>query len=96
MASPVVQFSYRLAPRAPEHTGPENVAPEVVYLATEPASHVNGKVFFVMGGLIALLTDPSPVRTLQRDGRWSPEEIALAYSRTLGMDVVNPAPAKTE
>jgi NAD(P)-dependent dehydrogenase (short-subunit alcohol dehydrogenase family) len=79
-----------------EHTGPENVAPWVVYLATEPARHVNGKVFFVMGGLIALLTDPAPVRTIQKAGRWSPEELALVFSRTLGMDLVNPAPAKID
>jgi hypothetical protein len=72
------------------------VAPWVVYLATEPASHVNGKVFFVMGGLIALLTDPAPVRTIERGGRWTAEEIALVFSRTLGMDLVNPAPARIE
>jgi NAD(P)-dependent dehydrogenase (short-subunit alcohol dehydrogenase family) len=78
------------------HTGPENVAPWVVYLATEPARHVNGKVFFVMGGLIALLTDPAPVRTIQKEGRWTPEELALVVPRTLGMDLVNPAPAKID
>jgi NAD(P)-dependent dehydrogenase (short-subunit alcohol dehydrogenase family) len=83
-------------PATLEHTGPENVAPWVVYLATEPASHVNGKVFFVMGGLVALLTDPAPVRTIQRGGRWTAEDIALVFSRTLGMDLVNPAPAKLE
>jgi NAD(P)-dependent dehydrogenase (short-subunit alcohol dehydrogenase family) len=74
------------------HTGPENVAPWVVYLTTDPARDVNGKVFFVMGGLIALLDDPAPVRTIQKDGRWSPEELALLFPRTLGMDLVNPAP----
>jgi len=83
-------------PATLEHTGPENVAPWVVYLATEPASHVNGKVFFVMGGLIALLTDPAPVRTIQRGGRWTAEDIGLVFSRTLGMDLVNPAPARLE
>jgi NAD(P)-dependent dehydrogenase (short-subunit alcohol dehydrogenase family) len=83
-------------PATLEHTGPENVAPWVVYLATEPASHVNGKVFFVMGGLIALLNDPAPVRTIQRGGRWTAEDIALVFSRTLGMDLVNPAPARLE
>jgi len=83
-------------PATLEHTGPENVAPWVVYLATEPARHVNGKVFFVMGGLVALLTDPAPVRTIEKAGRWSPEELALVFSRTLGMDLVNPAPAKID
>jgi NAD(P)-dependent dehydrogenase (short-subunit alcohol dehydrogenase family) len=79
-----------------EHTGPENVAPWVVYLTTDAASHVNGKVFFAMGGLISLLDDPVPVRTIEKQGRWTPEEIGLVFSRTLGMDLVNPAPPKPE
>jgi len=77
-----------------QHLGPENVAPWVVYLATDAASHVNGKVFVAMGGMISLLDDPAPVRTIQKDGRWTPEEIATIFSRTLGMDLVNPAPPK--
>ena len=83
-------------PTTLEHTGPENVAPWVVYLATDPAGHVNGKVFFVMGGLIALLTDPAPVRTIQTEARWTPEQLAIVVPRTLGMDLVNPAPAKLD
>ncbi|MFN8543933.1 MAG: SDR family NAD(P)-dependent oxidoreductase [Candidatus Binatia bacterium] len=74
------------------HMGPENVAPWIVYLTTDAAREVNGKVFLVMGGLVALLDDPSPVRTIQKDGRWTAEEIALLFPRTLGMDLVNPAP----
>ena len=83
-------------PTTLEFTGPENVAPWVVYLATDAASHVNGKVFFAMGGLVSLLDDPAPVRTIEKPGRWTPEEIRLVFSRTLGMDLVNPAPPKTE
>jgi NAD(P)-dependent dehydrogenase (short-subunit alcohol dehydrogenase family) len=79
-----------------EHTGPENVAPWVVYLATDAASHVNGQVFFVMGGLIALLNYPAPVRTMTVDGRWTPEQIATLFPRTLGLELVNPAPARQD
>jgi NAD(P)-dependent dehydrogenase (short-subunit alcohol dehydrogenase family) len=74
--------------------GPENVAPWVVYLATDAARDVNGQVFFVMGGMIALLNYPAPVRTMQKDGRWTPEEIAMLFPRTLGMELVNPAPRR--
>jgi NAD(P)-dependent dehydrogenase (short-subunit alcohol dehydrogenase family) len=77
-----------------EHTGPENVAPWVVYLATDAARHVNGQLFFVMGGLIALLNYPAPVRTMHTDGRWTPEDIATLFPRTLGLDLVNPAPPR--
>ena len=77
-----------------QNMGPENVAPWVVYLATDAASHVNGQTFFVMGGMVALLNYPAPVRTMQKDGRWTPEEIAALFPRTLGLDLVNPAPAR--
>jgi 3-oxoacyl-[acyl-carrier protein] reductase len=77
-----------------QNMGPENVAPWVVYLATDAASHVNGQTFFVMGGMVALLNYPAPVRTMQKDGRWTPEEIATLFPRTLGLDLVNPAPAR--
>jgi len=78
-----------------QHTGPENVAPWVAYLATDAARDVNGQVFFVMGGLVALMNEPAPVRTIFHDGRWTPEEIATVFSRTFGHDLVNPAPPKT-
>ena len=61
---------------------------------TGPAKDVNGQVFFVMGGLVALMNEPAPVRTIFHDGRWTPEEIATVFSRTFGQDLVNPAPPK--
>jgi len=72
--------------------GPENVAPWVVYLATDAARDVNGQTFLVMAGLVALLGYPVPVRTIQKDGRWTPEEIATIFPHTLGVDLANPAP----
>ena len=72
--------------------GPENVAPWVVYLATDAAQNVNGQTFLVIAGLVALLGYPAPVRTIQKDGRWTPEEIATIFPHTLGMDLANPAP----
>ena len=77
-----------------QNFGPENVAPFVVYLATDAARDINGQTFLVMAGLVALLGYPAPVRTIQRDHRWTPEEIATIFPHTLGMDLVNPAPAK--
>jgi hypothetical protein len=74
--------------------GPENVAPWVVFLATDAAKDVNGQLFFVMGGLVALLDYPTPTRTITKDGRWTPEEIAMLFPRTLGIDLVNPAPRR--
>src|SRR5712691_7141151 len=73
--------------------GPENVAPFVAWLATDASAHVNGQTFLVMAGLIAHLNYPAPVRTIQKDGRWTPEEIATIFPHTLGLDLTNPAPA---
>ena len=74
---------------------PENVAPFVVWLATDAARNVNGQTFLALGGMIALLNYPAPVRTIfRREGRWTPEEIATVFPHTLGMDLVNPAPAR--
>jgi NAD(P)-dependent dehydrogenase (short-subunit alcohol dehydrogenase family) len=73
--------------------GPDNVAPFVAYLATDAAASINGQLFLVMAGIVALLNYPAPTRTIERHaGRWTPEEIATVFSRTLGMDLVNPAP----
>ena len=75
-----------------QNFGPENVAPWVFYLATDAARDVNGQTFLVMAGLVALLGYPVPVRTIQKDGRWTPEEIATIFPHTLGVDLANPAP----
>src|SRR5213596_900974 len=75
--------------------GPENVAPWVVYLATDAAKNVNGQLFLVMAGMVALLNYPAPVRTIAKDGRWTPEEIATIFPHTLGQDLPNPAPPRT-
>src|SRR6266403_1597063 len=74
--------------------GPENVAPWVVYLATDAARNINGQLFLVMAGMVALLNYPAPVRTIAKDGRWTPEEIATIFPHTLGQDLPNPAPPK--
>lgn len=72
---------------------PADVAPLVAFLATDAARDVNGQTFLVNGGMIARLSDPTPVRTIQKRERWTPQEIALLFPRTLGMDLINPAPA---
>ena len=77
----------------PPSLEPEDVAPFVVYLATNAAANINGQIFAVMGGLVAQLNDPAPQRTIQKATRWTPEEIAQIFPATLGRDLVNPAPA---
>jgi 3-oxoacyl-[acyl-carrier protein] reductase len=78
----------------PLRSEPEDVAPFVVYLATDAASGINGQTFMVRGGVISLLNYPAPARTITKVGRWTPQEIATLFPHTFGMDLVNPAPAK--
>ena len=44
--------------------GPEGVGPFVVYLASEEAAGLNGKIFYVSGGKIALYSEPERKKTI--------------------------------
>lgn len=73
---------------------PEDVAPMVVYLTTDAARDINGQFFLIRGGVISLLNDPAPARTIVKRGRWTPQEIAALFPSTFGMDLANPAPSQ--
>jgi NAD(P)-dependent dehydrogenase (short-subunit alcohol dehydrogenase family) len=63
---------------------PEDIAALVVYLASEQADHINGCIFEVWHGHVALFIEPPPVLdTLKKDGSWTPEELAKAIAQTL-------------
>ena len=73
---------------------PEDIAPFVTWLASDEAGHVNGRVFYVNDGIVALLNEPAPVRTIRKDGRWTVDELIRLMPLTLGMDLNNPAPSQ--
>ena len=54
----------------------DDIAPMVVYLASEEAWYINGHVFMVHGGNIGWYPIPEPTKKMEKDGRWTPEEIA--------------------
>jgi NAD(P)-dependent dehydrogenase (short-subunit alcohol dehydrogenase family) len=66
-------------PRALEMGEPEDVAPMVVYLLSEQARHVTGQVYTANGGKIAVWDQPHEVREMNKDGRWTPEEIEKRF-----------------
>ncbi len=58
---------------------PEDVAPMVVFLLGDGARDVTGQVYTANGGTIAVWNQPVEVRSMQKDGRWTPEEIAERF-----------------
>ena len=73
---------------------PEDIAPFVTWLASDEAGHVNGHVFHVAGGMVGLMNEPEPVKTIHKEGRWDVEEIIRLFPQTLGVELINPAPAQ--
>jgi hypothetical protein len=71
---------------------PEDIAPMVAWLASDEAAHVNGHVFHVTEGLISLLNEPEPVKSINKDGQWTVEELVRVVPVTLGYELLNPAP----
>ena len=72
---------------------PEDVAPFTVWLASDEAAHVNGHIFHVSDGLVTLLNEPEPMKTIRKEGRWTVEELIRVFPATLGIELPNPAPA---
>jgi len=78
-----------------EELDPNDVAPMVVYLASEHAAAVNGQFFLCFGRSIALVSQPRAVKTLYKpDGNWTLDELERLAPTTLAEGLVNPAPVK--
>ena len=70
----------------------DDIAPFVTWLASEESAHVNGQVFYVTDGLVSLLNQPQAVRTINKQGRWTVNELIKVFPITIGVDLYNPAP----
>ncbi len=71
---------------------PDDVAPIVVFLATDAAANINGYVFGARGGRIDLHANPVPIKSIFKNGRWTLDELLRIMPTTLAADLVNPAP----
>lgn len=74
------------------------IAPLVVYLGSDQASHVTGQIFAVRANEIMLFSQPRPVRSVHMSDGWTPEsvgEIAMPalssefYALERSPDVIN-------
>jgi NAD(P)-dependent dehydrogenase (short-subunit alcohol dehydrogenase family) len=65
---------------------PEDIAPMVVYLLSDQAKHITGQVYTVVGSKIAVWNQPTEVRAMWAEGRWTPEEIAARIDGNIGQE----------
>jgi 3-oxoacyl-[acyl-carrier protein] reductase len=78
-----------------EDLKPEDVAPMVVFLASDYAANVNGQFFLCAGPSISLVSQPRAVKTLYKpEGRWTLDELDALVPATLAEGLVNPAPTR--
>ena len=79
-----------------ESLHPEDVAPMVVFLASDAAAQVNGQFFYCAGGSISILSQPRAVNTIWKPGRWTLDELDEYVPLTLTQGLTNPAPPREE
>ena len=78
-----------------ESANPDDVAPFTVFLASDYADHVNGQTFLVYGGIVSLMSQPRPERSIfNGEERWSLDRLAPLASNYLTKGIDNPAPAR--
>jgi len=76
---------------------PETVAPFIVYLCTDEAVNINGQVFDVTGGNIAIYSEPVKKRSiLKEEGLWTVEELIELVPKVLLEGYTNPAPPQPD
>ena len=93
-----VQAQRQAEPDAPTgiaRMDPDDIAPMTCYLATDAAWNVNGQVFHVYGGYVAVLHHPVPWRSTFKHGMWELDEITPQITKLLE-GTSNPAPPAEE
>ena len=70
----------------------EDIAPLVVWLASDDAANVNGRTLFVQTGMVALYSEPVQEKSLVKVGAWTIDELFQFMPATVAAGVVNPFP----
>jgi NAD(P)-dependent dehydrogenase (short-subunit alcohol dehydrogenase family) len=68
-----------------------DIAPLVVYLATDEAQGVSGRVFRNIGGLIEL-EKAQYIKSIYTEGHWTVDQLVSIFPGTLGLGLETPTP----
>jgi NAD(P)-dependent dehydrogenase (short-subunit alcohol dehydrogenase family) len=80
------------ASSVPPMREPEFVAPMTVFLATDAAWNINGKIFYVAGGRVSLAHEETAMRQIVKNGMWTVDELRELVPAQLMYGLQNPAP----
>ncbi|NDL56466.1 SDR family oxidoreductase [Phytoactinopolyspora sp. XMNu-373] len=75
---------------------PEDVAPLIVWLASERSGDVTGQALGIGGDRLTLYSHPQVLRTIDHDGGWTAERIDEAWRETLSAHAQRSGPRKAE
>jgi len=75
-----------------EQMKPEDIAPLVVWLASDDAANVNGRVFYVETGRVGLYSEPVLEKQMVKVGGWTIDELFMFMPVTLTGELANPDP----
>jgi NAD(P)-dependent dehydrogenase (short-subunit alcohol dehydrogenase family) len=79
-----------------EQMKPEDIAPLVVWLASDDAANVNGRVFYVETGRIGLYSEPVLEKQLAKVGGWTIDELFMFMPATITGELANPDPPQAK
>ena len=79
-----------------EQMKPADIAPLVVWLASDEASNVNGRTFYAETGRIGLYSEPILEKQLVKVGGWTIDELFTFMPGTMTKDLVNPDPPQSK
>ncbi len=75
---------------------PDDIAPLVVWLASDDSANVNGRNFGVQTGHIAIYTEPVQENAITKDGGFTIDELFEKMPTTVAAGVTNPAPSEVK
>jgi len=75
-----------------ESMKPEDIAPLIVWLASDESANVNGRNFFVQTGKISLFSEPIQEKSIMKKGGFTIDELFDNMPFTLAAGLVNPYP----